>query len=205
MYSLGVDEMELMNFCKTTADMEPDAFLERLRSTMTIRAVIAGWNNTFGRGGKGDVDSLRADGRKHGYDVIIEPPVKMDNGMIVSSTLARQKIHEGDLETAAALLGYHYSLTGTVAQGKHQGHQIGFPTANIEPWRKKALPLYGVYICLLKTRDTIYPAVANIGTQPTLPSGKPTIEAHVISAHPELYGQKVRLTLMRHWKNILLI
>ena len=196
MNDLGVDEMELMNFSRTVADMEPDTFLERLRSAMNVRAVVAGWNYTFGRGGKGDAEILREDGRKYGYDVIIEPPVKMQDGTVISSSLARQKLHEGDLETAETLLGYNYTLTGTVAQGKHQGRRIGFPTANIEPWHKKALPLYGVYICQLRTGNGVYPAVTNIGTQPTLPSGKATIEAHVIGAHPALYGQKVRLTLL---------
>lgn len=197
MYSLGVDEMELMNFNREMADMEPSAFLERLRSSMKLYAVVAGWNYTFGCRGKGDADLLRADGQKNGYDVIIVPPVSMDDGTVISSSLARQKLAEGDVETTAELLGYNYFLTGSVIQGKHQGHKLGFPTANIETWHRKALPRYGVYACLLETSSETLPAVVNIGLQPTLPSGNVTIEAHILGEDPVLYGQKVRISLMK--------
>jgi riboflavin kinase/FMN adenylyltransferase len=197
MAGLGVDEMELMNFDRTMAAMEPADFLERLRKSMKLRAVVAGWNYTFGRNGSGDADMLRADGQLHGYDVIIVPPVRMDNGTVISSSLARQKLREGNMECTAELLGYSYTLTGTVSQGKHKGHELGFPTANIEPWHRKALPHYGVYTCLLETGTEILPAVVNIGNQPTMPSGKVTVEVHALFGTPELYGQKVRASLMQ--------
>ena len=104
---------------------------------------------------------------------------------------------DGDMEKAAELLGYTYSLTGTVAQGKHQGHKLGFPTANIEPWKRKALPKFGVYTGMLETDTEMLPAVVNIGIQPTIPSGKVTVEAHILTESPELYGQKVRLSLLK--------
>ena len=106
-------------------------------------------------------------------------------------------LKEGNTERAAELLRYPYALTGTVAQGKHQGHGLGFPTANIEPWKRKALPKYGVYTGLLETPNDTLPAVVNIGIQPTIPSGKVTVEAHALTESPELYGQKVRLSLLK--------
>jgi riboflavin kinase/FMN adenylyltransferase len=38
-----------------------------------------------------------------------------------------------------------------------------------------------------------YPAAVNVGVQPTIPSGKVTVEAHVLDGEPELYGQNVIL------------
>ena len=197
MYGLGVDEMELMPFDRRTADMEPEAFLEQLRSSMKLCAVVAGWNYTFGKHGKGNASMLLEDGRKHGYDVLIEPPARMDDGTVISSTFVRQKLKDGDIEDVSELLGYDYMLSGTVSHGKHRGQGLGFPTANIEPWRKKALPKYGVYTCLLETDTETLPAVVNIGVQPTMPSGRVTVEAHVLEESPELYGQKVRISLMK--------
>ena len=197
LYGIGVDEMELIPFDQSTADMEPEVFLERLRSFLDVRAVVAGWNYSFGRKGRGTAELLKADGEKHGYKVIIEPPATLEDGTVISSTLIRQNLKEGNTERAAELLGYHYSLTGTVAEGKHQGHGLGFPTANIEPWKRKVLPKYGVYTGLLETENDTLPAVVNIGIQPTMPSGKVTVEAHALTESPDLYGQKVRLSLLK--------
>ncbi len=196
MYLLGVDEMELMRFDRNTADMEPETFLERLRKTTRVRAVVAGWNYTFGRKGRGDAKLLKADGESHGYRVLIVPPETLDDGTAISSSLVRKMLKEGRIGEARDLLGHDYAITGTVVQGKHQGRNLGFPTANIEPWKRKSLPKYGVYTCLLDTGETIFPAVANIGNQPTMPCGHVTVEAHVLETCPALYGKKVRLTLL---------
>ena len=196
MCRLGVDEMELVAFDRTVADMEPEAFLDRLRSEMDVRAVVAGWNYSFGRKGRGNADLLTEDGRIHGYRVLIVPPESLEDGTAISSSLVRMKLREGKISEATDLLGREYTITGTVAQGKHQGHMLGFPTANIAPWKRKALPKYGVYTCLLETEGDMLPAVANIGVQPTIPSGNVTVEAHILGAAPALYGQKVRLTLL---------
>ena len=197
MSGLGVDEMELMNFDRAMAALDPDAFLKRLHTSMQVKAVVAGWNYTFGRKGEGNAKTLCEDGKKNGYDVIIVPPVKTDDGTAISSSLIRQRLAEGNMDDAAKLLGYPYMLTGTVQQGKHQGHRLGFPTANIEPWHRKALPRFGVYACLLRFSGETLHAVTNIGAQPTLPSGRVTVEAHVLESCPELYGRKVRL-LLKH-------
>ena len=194
LFLAGADETELIPFDRETAGMEPEAFLEQLRGRMDVRAMVAGWNYTFGKMGRGNAALLLRHGSEHGYRVQIVPPLTMKDGTAVSSTLVRQKLKEGKVSEAADLLGYDYTLTGTVGQGKRQGRELGFPTANIEPWKRKALPKYGVYACVLETGTDRFPTVANIGTQPTLPSGKVTVEAHILGSSPELYGRKVRLT-----------
>ena len=196
MFSLGVDEMELIPFDRAMADMEPEAFLERLRTLTEAKAIVAGWNYSFGRKGRGDAELLKKDGEEHGYRVLIVPPTSLEDGTAISSSLVRQKLREGLVEEAADLLGHPYTITGTVAQGKHQGHGLGFPTANIAPWKRKALPKYGVYACVLETGGEILPSVANVGVQPTLPSGHVTVEAHILTECPDLYGRKACLTLL---------
>ncbi len=194
---LGVDEMELIHFDRREAEMEPEDFLASLREKLEVCAVAAGWNYTFGRYGKGNAELLREDGRRHGYDVLIEPPMTLPDGQAISSSLIRQTLSEGKTETAAELLGYYYTLTGTVTDGKHKGHRIGFPTANVTPWHRKALPAYGVYTCLAEAGYDVWPALVNIGIQPTIPSGRITVESHILTGNPDLYGEKVRLTLLK--------
>ena len=197
LFSAGVDETELIPFDRSIADLEPEQFLERMHSMITVRGIVAGWNYSFGRNGRGNADLLQKDGEKHGYRVIIVPPTTLEDGTVISSSLVRRSLQDGDMQKVSELLGYTYSLTGTVAQGKHQGHKLGFPTANIEPWKRKALPKFGVYTGMLETDTEMLPAVVNIGIQPTIPSGKVTVEAHILTESPELYGQKVRLSLLK--------
>ena len=139
----GADELQLLRFTRETADMEPEEFLRMLRETVQLKAVVAGWNYSFGKGGKGDARMLQEDGEEHGYKVLIVPPVKTDGGETVSSTLVRRRLQEGRAEEAAALMGHPYEIRGRVADGKHMGHRIGVPTANVEPDPRKQLPAFG--------------------------------------------------------------
>ena len=189
----GVDELQLLQFTRETADMEPEAFLRMMRERIRLRAAVAGWDYTFGKGGKGNAEMLQEDGRKHGYDVLILPPVKTAAGEIISSTLIRQSLREGFMEKAEAMMGHPYELQGRVTEGKHVGHRIGVPTANIRIHPRKQLPAFGVYPCRMIFAGASYPAAVNIGTQPTIPSGRVTVEAHVLDGEPELYGRNVRL------------
>ena len=189
----GADELQLLHFTREMADMDPIDFLRMLRETMILRAVVAGWNYSFGKGGKGNAELLQEDGIRNGYDVMIVPPVRTDTGEAVSSTLIRKRVLEGRLEEAADLMGHPYELQGQVTDGKHMGHRIGIPTANVRTDPQKQLPAFGVYPCRIIISGGSYPAAVNIGVQPTLPSGKITVEAHVLDGEPELYGQKVCL------------
>ena len=189
----GADELQLLKFTREMADLGPEEFLRMLRETVRLRAVVAGWNYTFGKGGKGDADLLRRDGAQYGYDVIIVPPVMTDEGEAISSTLIRGRLQEGRTEEAEVLMGHPYELRGRVTDGKHMGHRIGVPTANVKVSPRKQLPAFGVYPCRMITENGQCPAAVNIGVQPTLPSGKVTVEAHVLDGEPELYGKTVRL------------
>ena len=108
MARLGADEMVLLPFDKRTAGKEPEDFLAELRDSVKLRAVVAGWNYTFGRKGRGNAELLQEDGRRHGYDVLIEPPAVMEDGTEISSSLVRRFLQEGKTETAERLLGYSY-------------------------------------------------------------------------------------------------
>ena len=193
---LGVDEVQLVPFDRSMADRDPREFLDGLRRAMELRAVVAGWNYTFGKKAGGKADMLCADGREHGYDVLIEQPVTRADGTAVSSSLIREELRAGNMDEADTLMHGPYTISGTVVEGKHEGHRLGFPTANIAYPARKLLPAYGVYTCLMTTAEDTWPGIVNIGVQPTLPSGKVTVEAHALRRSPELYGQKVRLTVI---------
>ena len=198
MAACGAEELTVMPFTAETAGTEPEDFLAGLRAAGDLKAVVAGWNYSFGRGGRGDAELLRKDGAEHGYQVLIVPPVKNDRGEVISSSAIRERLTDGRLREANEMLGGPYTIRGPVVNGKHEGSRIGFPTANIQPDSRKQLPAYGVYTCRLLSCGDSWNAVVNIGTQPTLPSGNVTVEAHAMEAHPDLYGKEARVELLQY-------
>lgn len=106
MAAYGVDELQLLHFTREMADMTPEDFLRMLRESVELKAVVAGWNYSFGRGGKGNAEMLRQDGDRRGYDVIIVPPVKTAEGEVISSTLIREVLKQGSTAEAEKLLGH---------------------------------------------------------------------------------------------------
>ena len=199
--SMNVSETEVLSFTAAMAGQEPEAFLEALRNRMDLLAVFAGWNYTFGRMGRGNPELLQQDGKRYGYVTRILRPVRTDQGEIISSSTIRASLAEGQLEKAEQLLGHPYALTGIVVEGKHLGRTLGFPTANVRVHVRKQLPAFGVYLCLLEDQLHVHPAMVNIGTQPTLPSGHVTVEAHILDGDPNEYGHWVRLTLLRRLRD----
>ena len=197
MEDCGVDELRVIPFTRETAETEPEDFLQALEQETEIRGIAVGWNYSFGSRGRGNPELLREDGEKHGYQVLVVPPVRTAAGEIISSSAIREHLKRGNLEAANEMLGYAYEISGTVEGGKHQGSRLGFPTANIRTEPRKLLPAYGVYLCRLESGGKAWDAVANIGMQPTLPSGKPTVEAFVPGARMDLYGQEARLHLLK--------
>ena len=162
--------------------------------------VVCGFNYTFGKGGQGTGKTLREYGRKHGFRTVVVPEVIVD-GEPVSSTRIRRVLSEGDIPTANRLLGTGYTLSGKVENGKQLGRTMGFPTANVALPKHKALPAFGVYDCWLETAEGAYhPAVVNVGRHPTLPEGHVTVEAHMLDGQPDLYGQHVRLSFLKHMR-----
>ena len=65
-----------------------------------------------------------------------------------------------------------------------------------EDYSHDEMPIYGKQMpdaLLMATSTEEVAAVMNIGVQPTLPSGRVTVEAHILEGEPELYGQEVSL------------
>ena len=195
MAGFGVDMLCVTSFTRSRADQSAEDYLDELVRVYQPLAVVCGYNFTFGREGRGTGEMLRAYGQAHGFETVIVPEVTLDHEA-VSSTRARRALGSGDLSLATRLMGHAYTLTGVVADGKHIGRSMGFPTANVTIPRKKALPAFGVYACWLEARNTVYPAVVNVGRHPTLPEGGVTVEAYALDERLSLYGERVRLTFL---------
>jgi len=103
MEKLGVENLIIRPFDAEFAALSPMEFLLLLKEKLNCRSITVGENYTFGRGGAGNVDFLRENGKKLGIDVDVVPP-ETDNGEIVSSTLIRNLKKAGDFERARRLM-----------------------------------------------------------------------------------------------------
>lgn len=182
MLGIGVDEIQVLRFDRKTASMQPEDFLQALKRNMTVRAVVAGWNYTFGRMAEGNADTLRKDGRRFGYDVLIEDAVVRD-GEAVSSSRIRDALARGDIEEANDLLLEPYSIMCT-AEGCMAGR------LSVRPAARKVMPAPGRYSGVVKTPGGFIPVTAGTDS-----AGGRTIQLEFPDEYAAGAGEKMRLIL----------
>jgi riboflavin kinase/FMN adenylyltransferase len=189
----GVDRLFCARFDAQMAATSPAAFIrEYLVDGLGTRYLVIGDDFRFGRNRAGDFSTLQAAGREYGFEVA-ETPTRMLDGMRVSSTAVRGALAAGDLGLATRLLGRHYGMTGRVIEGRKQGRELGFPTVNLRPGRR-VLPVTGVFAVLVRgVGDHPWPAVANLGTRPTVCGREPLLEAHLFDFDGDLYGCRLQV------------
>ena len=109
----------------------------------------------------------------------------------------RQLIRQGQIENASRLLNRPYAVDGRVVSGAHRGADLlGCPTANIEVLHE-LIPKNGVYICHVVWKKHTYPAVVNVGTNPTFESQNIAVEAHLLNFHENLYGEQIKAYFLK--------
>lgn len=191
----GVSTYFAMPFGRELAAMPAERFVhEVLVEQARARAIVVGFNFSFGRGGAGTPEFLAQALAAHGVPVEIVPPVLTD-GEAVSSTRIRQYIRQGALDQARTMLGRPYSLTGVVQRGDQRGRTIGYPTANLYNLEGLALPPFGVYAVDVRG---IGPGMANLGVRPSFPQAGPSLEVNILDWQGDLYGQKIEV-ILRHF------
>lgn len=190
-------EVAADEFTPAFAQTTPRAFVEMLVSRFNMRHVAVGYNYTFGSRGAGNIALLRALGEEFGFTLDIVPPVLFE-GEPLSSTRIRATLEAGGVKEAREMLGRPYLLTGTVVKNRGIGRQLGFPTANLAGIEGLVLPADGVYATYAHVRGTDFPAVTNVGSNPTVGGEKVSVETHLIGFADELYDETLGVSFMQH-------
>lgn len=157
--------------------------------------MVEGPNFFFGHNREGTVQSLEAFCAQTELQLDIVPPVYVGTRM-VSSSVARELLTDGDVQEAASLLGRNYRLTGRVAPGSERGRLIGFPTANLSHI-VTLLPKDGVYATIAHVKDGPHVAAVNLGPNPTFGEHRRKLEAHLLDFDGDLYGQPIEIEFVR--------
>ena len=137
--------------------------MEKLKAV----AVVVGENFLFGKDRAGNVDILRQLGNSLGFEVDPISPVIIDDE-VVSSTLTRRALREGEFEKAKRFLGTYPRLWGEVVKGHGEASQLGWPTANLHLDPDVLIPAHGVYVANVLVEGEMKNAALYIGDRPTL-------------------------------------
>lgn len=194
----GVDAVVAVPFTPAVAALDHVSFLKLVSRVVDIRSIRVGSDFRLGRGGASGVAEMQLWGAEHGVDVYGHELLCAD-GQTICATRIRQELRQGHVELAAELLGRPYMLRGVVAGGRHQGSDMGFPTANIQVPDGIQVPADGVYEGLVLVDDTVWPAAVNVGLPPTYADDAASahLEANLIGYAGDLYDVSVSLAFTR--------
>jgi riboflavin kinase / FMN adenylyltransferase len=191
---LGIDFIFIVHFTEDFANLLPQEFVDQYIIELNAKHVIAGFDYSYGRMGKGTMETLPFHSRgEFTYHTV----PKLVNGIEkVSSTLIRNRLKEGKVDQIPDLLGRYYSTVGTVVHGDKRGRTIGFPTANVDLDDDYIIPPLGVYAVRMKLNGEWMNGVCNVGYKPTFNKEatlKPSVEVHLLNFDGDIYGREVEI------------
>lgn len=193
----GIDNVVIIPFTKEFASTPSDEFIkDYIIERIHPAVIVVGYDHHFGKNRMGDFQMLNDLGAKYGFKTV-QVEAQDINEVAVSSTKIRNFLWTGNVKAANELLGYPYSVTGTVVRGNEIGRTIGFPTANLDiPNEFMMINNPGVYACRTEIDGKPYDAMANTGTRPTIgdrADGDFIIEVNVFDFEGDLYGKTLKV------------
>jgi riboflavin kinase/FMN adenylyltransferase len=195
----GVDAVITHPFTPDFAKLSAKEFMRLVTRRLGLHSLWIGHDFALGHNRSGNLERLTELGKEFGYSVQAIGPVR--NGEdVLSSSLIRKRIREGNVSRAAENLGRYYALSGPVIHGDGRGRKINIPTANIDYPKDKVIPANGVYACWAWIGEEKYPAAINIGINPTFTPDKqtPNVEAHILDFERDLYDQELKLEFVKY-------
>jgi len=196
MEKIGVDHLVIFPFTLEFSKLSYNEFVTNiLVKSMNISSLVVGFDHRFGQGRKGDFNSLELLSESLNFKVEQLSQLLVEN-KVVSSTKIRSALEAGDISKANHFLGYRYSLSGKVIEGKQLGRKLGFPTANIETFDlHKLVPGDGVYAVFVEVRGNTYKGMLNIGIRPTVNynADHKSIEVHIFEFNSDIYNSEITL------------
>lgn len=190
---LGIDVLYIVEFTLYFANLTPQQFVDDYLIGLHVKHVVAGFDYTYGKLGKGTMETLSFHSREAFTQTTIS---KVERGIDkISSTYIRTLLDKGNVLLISEFLGRYYQVKGKVVHGEKRGTKIGFPTANIEA-EHYILPCTGVYAVCVSLNGRIIEGVCNVGYKPTFHNDnklQQTVEVHLFDFNESIYGEEVEL------------
>ena len=196
--NFGIDHVYVVPFTRDFSQLSTVEFMkEYLVDRFHVDTLIIGYDHRLGRSSTASREELAALAASVGLKTRIVEEVHCGDRK-VSSTQIRNAIAAGEVQEAAGMLGYRYSLLGVVVAGNKLGRTMGFPTANMELYEPlKIVPANGVYAVEVEVLGQRHGGICNIGTRPTVGSGNArTIETNIFDFNDDIYGLDLRINFI---------
>jgi riboflavin kinase/FMN adenylyltransferase len=197
----GIAAVAVVRFTHELSQWDPERFVRTvLVEWLRVSEVWVGANFLFGHDRSGNFSTLRSLGQRYGFRADKIDPVRYKE-FVVSSTRVRRLVSEGRMDEAGALLGHQYYIDGEVVHGTRRGHELGFPTANLDT-KNELLPPNGVYATTATIDGIVHPSITNVGVRPTFgDTTKTMIEAYVLGFDADVYGRTLRLGFVQRLRD----
>ncbi len=196
----GIEQLFLLQFTKELSSKTAEEFIvEILIKKLKMKHLVVGYNHRFGKDRVHDYTVYQQFAKKYGFSISRVEAV-YEGEIAVSSTVVRNLLTEGNVLQAGKILGYNYSIFGTVKGGQKLGRKLGYPTANIKPNEHyKLIPGKGVYACLVNVIGKQYGGMLNVGVRPTVNSNdfELTIEVHILDFNQDIYSEEVTVSFIQ--------
>lgn len=195
--ALSVDYFFCLPFDLQIQNTSPRDFLQGLLiDKLRMKEACCGFNYRFGKDGAGSPGTLRELSWELGFGLEMLDPYLID-GVLVSSSLIRQLIKEGNMEQCARYLGRRYALEGKVIQGNRLGRTISFPTSNVVIDPEMTAPADGVYVSRCRVGGLWHNSVTNVGNRPTIGDGVRAMETYIFDFESDIYGREIRVEFLK--------
>ena len=193
---IGINIVAVLTFTPKVARLGSREFISLVKKYLRMRGIMVGPDFALGRSREGNIELLRALGREMDFSIEVIPPYKI-NGEVVSSTLIRRVLTQGDMKKVEMLMGRYFQLGGKVITSDKRGRVLGFPTANLDVRPQQALPGNGIYATIAQIDGKQFSSATNIGIRPTFGEGEKTVETHLLNYKGDLYGKDIRLEFVQ--------
>lgn len=185
--SLGIEYIIEADFDEIKNMSAQKFFEDILIKKLRAKKLFCGFNYHFGKNGEGDTYLLQKLCDEFSVTLTIIPPEKFGDE-IISSTVIRNLISDGEIKKANEMLCSKFCFTSKITSGKKLGRTLGTPTINQPLCKGISVPKFGVYVTevTLENGDK-YCGVTNIGVKPTVGGTEPVCETWM----PEYFGKDI--------------
>lgn len=194
---LGIERTYQADFEKIMNMPAKDFAQEILVDTLKAEKLFCGFNYRYGKNGEGSAETLKSFCESRGITLTVVPATESE-GEVVSSTLIRKLITDGNVKRANELMCSRFGFSSVIEHGKRLGRELGTPTINQPLCSELVVPKFGVYasIVTLEKGDS-YCGVTNIGIKPTVGGNTPLCETWMPKYKGgEIYGQSADVRLL---------
>ncbi len=191
--AVGADGVVVLPFDADLANLDAPAFIDRVLSIgLGASHVVAGFDFHFGKGRTGTPQLLLNEGNARGFTTEIVSAFRDERGRVVSSSLIRDALADGDVASANDDLGWRWFVDGAVVYGDKRGRTLGYPTANMVLPPEVQLR-HGVYAVRARVDGFWFSGAANYGRRPQFGDGPTLLETYICDFRGDLYGKTVRI------------